>query len=123
MATILVVDDDAQTRGLLREILSSGSYEILEAADGRQGLEIAKKQKIDLIITDRDMPLMNGLEMLKALKDSGRLIPSLMVSGYGEEKMWGDAIAYGAMDYLLKPFKTDDIVKRVKKTLSGGKTK
>jgi len=123
MATILVVDDDSTIRSLLKEILAPGKHTILEASDGREALAILKVQKVNLIITDRDMPVMNGLDMLKILRETNRMVPSLMISGYGEEKMWGDAIAYGAEDYLLKPFKPEDILKTVQKVLSGGKKK
>jgi len=122
MKTILLVDDDAQIRALLREILSIETYAITEATNGAEGLALAMKKKFDLIITDRAMPEMDGLAMLKALKDSRRLVPSLMISAYGEEKTWGDAVSYGAVDYLLKPFQADEILQIVKKTLtSGGK--
>lgn len=118
---ILIVDDESHTRSLLRDILEPEGYAILEAPDGAEAWDILERQPVDLLITDRSMPHVSGLELLKKLFQSGRRIPSVMISAYGEERMWGDALAYGAHDYILKPFKTEDIVRLVKKMLRGDK--
>lgn len=118
--TILVVDDDASSRGLLREILEPEGYTVLEASDGKEALEMLNQKPIALVITDRSMPGMGGIELLRKMAAAKKPVPTLMVSAYGEEQMWGDAIGSGAQDYILKPFKAEDILKAVKKILSSG---
>ncbi len=115
------MDDEASGRSLLREILLEAGYDVLEAADGLMALGLIEKRSIDLLITDRSMPGLGGLELLKKLREQKRMIPALMVSAYGEESFWSQAIGLGAVDYLLKPFKTDDVLKIVQKALSGPK--
>lgn len=117
--TILVVDDDPASRSLLREILLEDGYQILEAEDGEGALEIIAKKPVDLLITDRSMPRLGGLELLAKLQALKKVIPSLMISGYGEEAFWGQAIGSGAIDYVLKPFKAADVLKMVRKALGG----
>ncbi len=113
--TILIVDDDAAVRDILREILLAADYDVVEAADGIMALTIIERRPVDLLITDRSMPGLGGLELLKKLKEIKKSVPALMVSGYGEESMWGQAIGLGAVDYLLKPFQSSDVLKLVQK--------
>jgi CheY-like chemotaxis protein len=115
--TILVVDDDPTGRALLREILVEDGYAVLEAEDGEFALELIETKPVDLVITDRSMPRMDGLELLAKLKENEKTIPSLVISAYGEEALWGQAIGLGAVDYLLKPFKAEDVLKIVSKAL------
>lgn len=121
--TILIVEDEDASRALLREVLVSAGYSVLEAMDGLQALVVLGKQKVDLVITDRAMPGMGGLELLKKMKEKKIPVPSLMISGYGEEAMWGQAIGYGARDYILKPFQEEPVLALVKKILMGEKGK
>ena len=115
--TILVVDDDPSGRRLLREILEQDGYSVLEAEDGEFALELIEKKPVDLLITDRSMPRLDGLELLAKLRELEKTIPSLMISAYGEEALWGQAIGLGAVDYLLKPFKAEDVLQIVRKAL------
>jgi DNA-binding NtrC family response regulator len=119
--TILVVDDDAHSRSLLREILGEDGYRVLEAADGESAWEILDKNRVELVITDRSMPRLGGLELLARLREQKKTIPVLVISGYGEESLWGQAIGLGALDYLLKPFQSDEVRTLVRKALSGAK--
>ena len=115
--TILVVDDDPSARSLLREILQEADYGVLEAEDGEFALELIETRPVDLLITDRVMPRMDGLQLLAKLNQKEKAIPSLVISAYGEEALWGQAIGLGAVDYLLKPFKAEDVLKIVRKAL------
>jgi CheY-like chemotaxis protein len=119
--TILVADDEAASRSLLREILQEAGYNVLEAVDGQEALELIEKKSPDLLITDRSMPRLGGLELLAKLREKKQTLPVLMLSAYGEESFWGQAIGLGAVDYLLKPFKTEDVLSLVRKSLSGVK--
>lgn len=112
-----MVDDDPTGRALLREILVEDGYAVLEAEDGEFALELIETKPVDLVITDRSMPRMDGLELLAKLKENEKTIPSLVISAYGEEALWGQAIGLGAVDYLLKPFKAEDVLKIVSKAL------
>lgn len=114
---ILVVDDDAQMCALLRDILSGAGYEVQSAEDGLQALEKIRQDAPDLMILDRSMPRMGGLELLRALREENRSIPAVVVSAYGEERFWAQAIGYGAEDYLLKPFSNDVVLKIIKRKL------
>ncbi len=115
--TVLIVDDEASSRTLLREILVEGGYDVLEAADGLMALGLLEKRAVSLLITDRSMPGLGGLELLTKLREKQIMVPTLMVSAYGEESFWGQAIGLGAVDYLLKPFKPEDVLKNVQKAL------
>lgn len=112
-----MVDDDPTSRALLREILLQDGYSVLEAEDGEFALELIESKPVDLLITDRSMPRMDGLELLASLKRKKKIIPSLVISAYGEETFWGQAIGSGAVDYLLKPFNPEDVLKIVNKVL------
>jgi DNA-binding response OmpR family regulator len=120
--SILVVDDDPSSRGLLREILQQDGYLVLEADDGELALEFLGRSEIDLVITDRSMPRLGGLELMAKMREQKKKIPVLMLSAYGEEAFWSKAIGLGAVDYLLKPFKAEDVLKIVRKTLTGIKS-
>jgi len=115
--TILVVDDDPSSRTLLREILREEGFDIVEAEDGELALELLETKPVDLVITDRSMPRLGGLELLAKMREKQSALPVLVISAYGEETLWGQAIGLGAVDYLLKPFQTEDVLKIVRKAL------
>jgi len=117
--TVLVVDDDKSSRALLKDILEAEGVRVIEAEDGEEAWEFLSKGPVDLLIVDRVMPRLGGLELLARAQKAGMAIPSLMISGYGEEQLWGQAIGAGARDYLLKPFSTNDVLKVVRKCLGG----
>ena len=123
MKKILIVDDEKTARLLLADVLKAEGFAVVEAVDGREALEIMQSQPIDLVMTDRTMPGMDGLAFLKVLSERHSSVPVVMISGYGEEKLWGQALQLGAKDYLLKPFKTQDILNVVKRYLTGGNPK
>jgi DNA-binding response OmpR family regulator len=93
----------------------------LEAADGLMALGLLEKRAVSLLITDRSMPGLGGMELLTKLRDKNIMVPALMVSAYGEESFWGQAIGLGAVDYLLKPFKPEEVLKAAQKAMSGTK--
>jgi DNA-binding response OmpR family regulator len=117
MKTILMVEDDTHELTVLSDILNSEGYAVVVARDGAEALRILADQPIDLIITDRSMPGMGGLDLLKALQEKKSTIPAIMVSAYGEERLWGQAISFGAKDYLLKPFDPGEVLRLVRKYL------
>lgn len=105
---ILVVDDDRNVLDVFMQLLDMEGFEAFEAADGMQALEIARKQKPDLIVLDMMMPGMNGLDVLKILKKEFPPIPVIILSGVQEETKAREAIGLGAYDYMVKPVQWDD---------------
>lgn len=108
----MVVDDSASTRRITIRFLKLIGYEVIfEAADGKEGLKKLKSKDIDLVITDWNMPNMNGLEFVKAIRADEKLkkIPVLMVTTRGLKEDVINAIKVGANNYIVKPF-TQDIL-------------
>ncbi|MCI8888267.1 MAG: response regulator [Hungatella sp.] len=109
---ILVVDDDAMNLKRTRMILEK-NYNVLLAESGREALDKIKCEKIDLILLDIAMPIMDGLETFKRMKDSGVDIPVIFLTASGYEDDVRTAISLGAVNYLKKPFYPDELLKRV----------
>ena len=105
-ATVLVVDDRAGNRDLLTRVLQRDGYEVRTAADGREGLEVARREPIDLVLLDILMPHMDGYETLERLKadDELRHVPVIMLTSLDEHSSIARCIEAGAEDHLPKPF-------------------
>ena len=111
---ILIVDDAAFMRMMIKETLKSSGYEnIIEAADGDQAVQTYKTEKPDLVIMDITMPNKNGLEALKEIKEFDPKAVIVMCSAMGQESMVVEAIRNGAKDFIVKPFKSERIIKTV----------
>ncbi len=105
MATILIIDDEEIIRVLLRSALEEAGYEVTEAANGREGLELYRHRQTDLVITDILMPELNGLDMLLELTREFLDAKVIAISGAGEEKNVLDvAKLLGARQTFQKPF-------------------
>lgn len=119
--TILVVEDDANARALLSQILEPAGFDVVEAENGLEALKRLQERPAHLILTDRDMPQMDGMGLLKKLREQQSAVPVLMISAYGEEALWSQAIGLGAKDYLLKPFKGEEVLAQIHKYLKNSK--
>ena len=111
---ILLVDDAAFMRKMIKDTLSKNGYtDLHEAVDGADAVEKFTELKPDLVIMDITMPNMDGLEALKAIraKDSGANV--VMCSAMGQESMVMDAVRSGAKDFIVKPFKGERVLKTV----------
>jgi len=109
--TILTIDDEASIRQSFRFYLEDLGYTVLEAENGRRGLEIIAREELDLVLVDLRMPEVSGLEVLVHLKEKNPELPVIVVSGTG---MIGDAIEtlrLGAWDYLIKPISDLEVLK------------
>jgi two-component system response regulator (stage 0 sporulation protein F) len=105
MATILIIDDEASVRLLLRSVLEAAGYEVTEATNGRQGLELYRHKPTDLVITDILMPELDGLELLVALTREFVHAKVIAMSGAGkQERALGVAKLLGARRTIHKPF-------------------
>lgn len=115
---VLVVDDSAAIRKILQRVLRQTGMEIRtihEAGDGQEALEVLKTQKPALILTDINMPKMDGLQLLAAVKASEewRDIPVVMITTEGGETKVGEAVKLGAAGYVRKPFTADQIKEKL----------
>jgi two-component system, NtrC family, nitrogen regulation response regulator NtrX len=103
MPRILIIDDEKNIRRTLREILEYEAFKVDEAADGQEGLNMAQKEKYDIILTDIKMPKMDGLEVLSQLIQKGVDSPVVMISGHGNIETAVEAVKKGAFDFIEKP--------------------
>ncbi len=115
MPNILLVDDDTELTTLLKEVLTLEGYSVSEANDGYAGLE-SVTEDIDLILLDVMMPKLNGMDMLKKLRENWQ-IPVLMLTAKGEEIDRVIGLELGADDYLPKPFSDRELLARIKAIL------
>ena len=118
---VLIVDDDAVIRSLLRHTLGSESYLLLEAVDGRQAMELVERERPDLILLDIMMPVMNGLAVLRRLKaeDRTRDIPVIIITALTSETDVATSLEDGAIDHISKPFSELIVRTRVRAALRG----
>ncbi len=120
MTTILIVDDSSTDRilasGLLRK--SDQEYEIFNAVDGKDALEKIELHLPDLVITDMQMPIMNGLELVRFAKENYPLIPFVLMTSQGSEQIAVEALHAGAASYVPKRVLADDLVDTVERVLS-----
>jgi DNA-binding NtrC family response regulator len=115
---ILVVDDDHAMRLALSESLESCGYDILAAENGREALELFKKGKFDLVVTDMKMPGMTGIEVLRGVKELSPDIPVILITAYGTVGTAVEAMKEGAAEFIMKPFSLDDLEAVVKHVLN-----
>jgi len=119
---ILVVDDFKTMRKIIKNILTQlGFKNIIEADDGTTALELLKKQKVDLIISDWNMPKMNGLELLKSVRSDDNLkdIRFIMVTAEAQKESVIEAIKHGVNQYVVKPFTPETLKEKLEKVFGG----
>ncbi|MEQ6291734.1 response regulator [Vogesella sp. GCM10023246] len=115
---ILTVDDSASIRQMVTFTLKSAGYEVVEAADGNAGLAKAQVSQVDLVLTDQNMPGMDGLTLIRSLRQlpSYAATPILMLTTESSDQMKAQGRAAGATGWLVKPFdpqKLIDVVRRL----------
>lgn len=119
---ILIVDDFSTMRKIIRNILTQlGFKNILEADDGTTALEILGKEKIDLVISDWNMPKMSGLELLKAVRsnEATKDLPFIMVTAEAQKENILEAIKYKVSQYIVKPFTPETLKEKLEKVFGG----
>jgi CheY-like chemotaxis protein len=116
---VLVVDDDPRSRLVLADVCRAEGWDVVEAENGAQALELAAAGGVDVALLDVQMPVLDGCETCRRLKAAPATapIPVLMVTGLAERADRLKAIAAGANDYLNKPIDTEDVVLRVRNAL------
>lgn len=110
--TVLVVDDERSLRDFVRRNLEVRNFEVLTAANGLEGLALFSTEHVDLVIVDLMMPHMNGLEMIRRIRQQS-LLPIVVLSALGDEEDKVQALNHGADDYLTKPFGVGELLARV----------
>lgn len=113
---ILVVDDESQIVRVMRQILTAHHYQIRTASDGEAGIELFNDWKPDLVITDLQMPNIDGLELCRKLREFSE-VPIIVLSVKDDEKTIIAALDAGADDYVRKPFGTGELLARVRAAL------
>ncbi len=121
MYRILVADDEAKIRGVIREYAEFNGYEVIEASDGMEALTLCREKKPDLVILDVMMPRLDGFSACKEIRKFSD-VPILMLSARGEEydKLFGFEL--GVDDYVVKPFSPRELMARINAVLSRRKT-
>ncbi len=112
--SILIVDDSLPMRSVIKRTLTAagyGSADLLEAADGKEAIDLLKNSWVDIIITDYNMPVMNGLELIQTIKKNeiSKDIPVVVVSTEGNESKIQEFMDIGAAGYITKPFTAEAI--------------
>jgi two-component system, chemotaxis family, chemotaxis protein CheY len=117
--TILAVDDSSSLRQMVAFSLKAAGYQVVEAVDGQDGLEKAKQQTVDLVLTDQNMPKMDGLTLIKSLRGlpGYQKTPILMLTTESSEDMKTKGRAAGANGWLVKPFDPQRLIEVVKKVI------
>ncbi len=119
---VLIVDDSAAMRSVIKRVIQLSGFKIdkgLEAENGREALEVLGTQWVDVIISDINMPEMNGLEMLSELKQNSLYaeIPIIIISTEGSEERIKEALALGARGFIQKPFLPEELRAKLYETI------
>ena len=117
--TILAVDDSASIRQMVSFTLKSAGYEVIEAVDGMDGLDKAKTRNINLVLTDQNMPRLDGLSLIRALRGMPQYAttPILMLTTESSDAMKSQGRAAGATGWLVKPFDPQKLIEVVRKVI------
>jgi two-component system chemotaxis response regulator CheY len=119
--TILSVDDSASVRQMVKLTLTGAGYQVIQANDGSEGLAKARQSQVDMVMTDLNMPVMNGLALIRELRKlpSYKGVPILFLTTESDAQLKAEAKAAGATGWITKPFQQDQLIAVVKKVLGG----
>lgn len=121
MNAILAVDDSVSLRKTLAFTLARAGYRVVEAVDGKDGLTKAKTQRFGVVITDQNMPIMDGLSLIKELRSMPEYqrVPILMLTTESSDEMKQKGKAAGATGWLVKPFDPERLIQVIQKVMPG----
>lgn len=117
--TVLVVEDDSGVRSYLRRALRLGGFSVEEAADGESGLRLALERDPCAVVLDYNLPVRDGLEVLDGLRQAGKRVPVLILTGRDEPGLEQRALEAGARGFLTKPVGLDELLRRVGELAQG----
>ena len=116
MYKILIVDDEKEIRKAIAIYLDNKDYQIIEASDGKKAVDISDSENIDLILMDIMMPIMDGVEATKIIREKSN-VPIIFLSAKSEDEDKINGLDIGADDYITKPFNPDELIARVRSNL------
>ncbi len=115
---ILVVDDDAEMRALLADVLSVEGYAVAGAANGAEALIRLRNEAFAAIVLDKNMPGLSGLDLLPGLRTICPEMPVILITAFGDVASYVDAIEKGAFAYVFKPFRLEELLKTLEQALA-----
>ncbi len=109
---VLTVDDSKTMLAMLHHTLSNAGFEVLQAEDGQQGLDVLNQEEVDIVITDINMPVMDGIEFIKNVRSSGRFqsLPILILTTESSREKRDQGRAAGGTGWIVKPFDPDKLI-------------
>ena len=119
-AKILVIDDDETICSLFKATLEEAGHSVTTTCESPKGLELAKEGDFDIIFLDLKMPVMDGTETFKFIREAKPEVPVTIVTGYTDSDLMMKTLAYGPFSVIVKPFKGDDVISSVNKYLRFG---
>ncbi|GAA1448931.1 response regulator transcription factor [Leifsonia poae] len=111
---VLVAEDDLELAGMLTELLESEGYEVTVASDGQKALHLGLTQPFDVVLLDRGLPVLDGLDVLRSIRQQGITSPVLVLSALGNPAHRVEGLDSGAEDYMAKPFDIDELFARLR---------
>lgn len=117
-ARILVVDDEDELLLLLDNVVSGAGYEVITAEDGEEAINKLKASRFDVALLDIMMPNKSGIEVLKYIQQYSKHTKSIILTGYADLKHAMEAREYGALDFISKPYKVEDVLGTIKRALA-----
>jgi len=120
MTTILCIDDEAAIREDIAEVLEDAGYDVLQASDGQEGLELIFKHEPDLVLCDITMPVMNGYDLMKVIRETYTLyaeMPFIFLTALADREQVMTGLKYGADAYLTKPIDFEMLLLKVQASL------
>jgi two-component system chemotaxis response regulator CheY len=120
MATVLVVDDSEFMRRVIRNILEGGGHKVIEARNSEDAVKVFSEQGAEVITMDIVMPETDGIETVKRLRDIDSRVKIIMISALGHQRTVMRALEAGALDFIMKPFTSDDVLESVNAVLQMG---
>ena len=115
--TVLSIDDSPSVRQMVRMTLSMAGYQVIEAGDGKEGFEKASTNQINAVVTDLNMPVMNGLDFIRTFRahPSSKGVPIILLTTESDDELKRQAKEAGAIAWLVKPFKQEQLLAVIKK--------
>jgi nitrogen regulation protein NR(I) len=119
--TLLLIEDDESLSSIMKHVLEDEGFAVTTAMRGDEGLSQATKQLFDVVISDVNMPGTDGIELVRSLHQTQPHLPIIVMTGYGTTETAINAMKYGAFDYILKPFRMDEMLALTQRALSTAK--
>ena len=123
LGTVLAVDDEQNIRRLIRNEFGLEGYDVTTAKNGEEGLALIQQRHFDVILLDIKLPKLNGIEVLRKIKEISSAMEVIMITGYGDIQSAVDSLKLGAYDYVTKPFKLDELLAIVQKAIADSRDK